>query len=250
MTAGQRRLVMVVVVVVSLLTTPSTAGAQAADLAALTNRTRASLGLPALTVDPALSAVAGLWSTAMAAAGTISHNPALKNQVPGGWALIGENVGMGGSVEVVYDALLASPPHYANITNPAFDRLGVGYARAGASVFTTQIFWDSRAAPPAPPPPPTTAPPAPATSPPPATPPAAVTPPSTPVPTPVVRQPAPAPADEGPADPAQPDPEEVPGSSDLGSVGERVREVVDGRLRSWMAWLQGILGTWDSGVGA
>lgn len=235
---------MVVVVVVSLLATPRTAGAQAADLAALTNQTRASLGLPALAVDPALSAVAELWSTAMAAAGTISHNPALKNQVPGGWALIGENVGMGGSVEVVYDALLASPPHYANITNPAFDRLGVGYARAGASVFTTQIFWDSRAAPPAPPPPPTTAPPAPATNPPPAI------QPSPPAPPPVVQQPAPATTDEAPADPPQPDPEEVPRSRNLESVGEQVREILDGRLQSWMTWLQGVLRTWDPGVGA
>ncbi len=109
------------------------------QLLALTNAVRASVGAPPLVLDGALSAVAATWSSTMAVAGAISHNPSLKVQVPG-FRLLGENVGRGDSVEIVHDLLVASPPHYANITDARFTTVGLGVVRSGRTFYVTQVF--------------------------------------------------------------------------------------------------------------
>jgi hypothetical protein len=110
-----------------------------ARVLALLNQTRASAGIPALVVNPTMASVARSWAGTMAAAGTISHNPNLSTLVTG-WTRLGENVGMGGSVDSVHQALLASPPHHQNMVDAAFNSVGVGVASNGASVFVVQTF--------------------------------------------------------------------------------------------------------------
>jgi hypothetical protein len=146
----------------------------------LVNGLRSSRGIPALTVDPTLTAAAQQWSIHMAAAGTLSHNANLTSMVPPGWTRIAENVGTGGSLNAVFNALVASPPHYANMTDPAFTLTGIGVVTAGnGTLWVTEDFEARVGVSPPPPPPPAPPPAPPATTAPPA-PPAVTAPPRPP----------------------------------------------------------------------
>lgn len=158
--------------VVGGLLVPSPVHAATSDearLLTLTNSVRASVGAAPLALDGPLSAVARAWAAAMAAAGTISHNGALPTQVTG-WSALAENVGMGSSVDVVHQALVASRTHYLNLTDTEVQVVGIAVVSSGGNVFVVEDFLGrsgaaaAQPAPPAPPPapvpttpPPTTA---------------------------------------------------------------------------------------------
>jgi len=128
------------------------AAAQSADayqVISMVNAVRASVGAPPVALDGALSSVAQIWAGVMAAAGTISHNPALGAQVSG-WTMLAENVGMGASLDIVHQVLVGSPAHYANMTNSNFTAAGAGVASSGGQVFVVQVFMAGQAAPPPP----------------------------------------------------------------------------------------------------
>src|SRR5207245_7193657 len=69
--------------------------------------------------DLATTNVARWWSTAMASATMLSHNPQLvsqiNSQVTADWTRIGENVGVGGDVDSLNQAFWNSPAHRANV---------------------------------------------------------------------------------------------------------------------------------------
>jgi hypothetical protein len=118
------------------------AGASAADdgqLLALTNAVRASVGAGPLSLDGNLSSVALSWAQTMAAQGGISHNPNLGGMVSG-WRALAENVGMGATVDLVHTALVASPSHYHNLTNPAYSLIGIGVVASGGTVYIVEDF--------------------------------------------------------------------------------------------------------------
>ena len=120
--------------------TVDTASAEAAFVAQI-NGLRAQHGVGALVVDDGLSAIARNWSASMASAGRISHNPDLAGQVGPGWSKLGENVGEGPNESVLFAAFVASPPHYQNLVDPAFNRVGVGVAiAADGTIYTTHDF--------------------------------------------------------------------------------------------------------------
>ncbi len=101
---------------------------------------RVSAGLPAYRAASDLVAVAARHAAAMAASHRIYHNPRLADEVRD-WQAVGENVGMGGTVEAIHDALMRSPPHRANILDRDFTEIGVGAARDGDGVvYVTQVF--------------------------------------------------------------------------------------------------------------
>jgi uncharacterized protein YkwD len=105
----------------------------------LLNGVRGSVGLPAFRYDTSLSAYAIAQAQAMAAAGTIFHSNI--GSLLGTWSTVGENVGVGPSVDAVHAALVASPGHYANMTNAGFTTVGIGVAVDGAGrVFTAHVF--------------------------------------------------------------------------------------------------------------
>jgi hypothetical protein len=122
---------------------------------ALTNQARAAHGVGPLAGNGSLSGIARTWSAHMAAAGGISHNPSLASEVSG-WRSIGENVGMGPSVDSIQQAFINSPEHYRNIMDSAFSVVGIGVTYGGGSVFVTLDFEQpmatvaAAAAPPAP----------------------------------------------------------------------------------------------------
>jgi len=175
------------VVVALLVTTCSVVGlpltARAADpsaeseFVARINSLRESKGLAPLQVDSELVGVGRRWTDRMVGAGHISHNPNLANEVTQYWIRLGENVGVGASVDQLMDAFIASPEHYRNLVNPAYNYVGVGvsYDDRGR-MYTTHDFMqlddgyvsapavaatpDAPPSPPPPPPPPPPTPPA------------------------------------------------------------------------------------------
>ena len=109
------------------------------------NALRTSRGLAPLVVDARLTDVARAWSSSMAALNVMSHNPLLSVQVPSGWRALGENVGYGPSVQSIHDALVASPPHFANMTDSKFNTVGIGVVWNGPKLWVTQVFMQAPA---------------------------------------------------------------------------------------------------------
>lgn len=116
------------------------ASADVSTFAAAVNAERGQRGLAPLAVAGDLNAVAQAWSQNMASSGSLAHNPNLSGQVSGGWRMIGENVGYGGSELSVHNALMASAPHRANILNTGYTQVGIGIARGYGSTWVTQVF--------------------------------------------------------------------------------------------------------------
>jgi uncharacterized protein YkwD len=57
------------------------------------------------------------------------------------WSFGGENVGVGGSLESLQDAFMASRPHRQNILRRAYERIAVGIVRADGRIWVTVIFY-------------------------------------------------------------------------------------------------------------
>jgi hypothetical protein len=128
---------------VSALYPPASAQAdttsdEAAFVAKL-NDLRSSKGLPPLQVNANLVAKARDWSAGMAAAGRIWHST-LSDGVTENWRKLGENVGMGGSVDGLHRAFVNSPHHYDNLVDPAFGHVGIGIVMKGSTIYVTQVF--------------------------------------------------------------------------------------------------------------
>lgn len=122
-----------------LMPAPASA-ASSGEFIADINALRASKGLPALTVNGSLSGFAQGWAGKMAEAGSISHNPNLKN-APGNWTAVGENVGVGGSEKAIFNALVASSGHYANMVSTKYNTIGVGVVTGNdGRIYTTHNF--------------------------------------------------------------------------------------------------------------
>jgi hypothetical protein len=112
----------------------------ATDLASATNSARISAGLPALTINAQLTAVAQAWANHLAAAGALSHNPQLRTQVTD-WNVLGENVGVAGDIPTVQAAFMASAPHKANILNTSYTQMGVASATSIYAGCGCQVLW-------------------------------------------------------------------------------------------------------------
>ncbi len=145
------RLFKVVVAIVTfsmpIVALAAPARAQGADgpsnMVTWVNTLRASVGAATLATDPTLTSVAQQWATKMASTGVLSHNPDLSTEAPSGWTEIGENIGDGYNLTAVYNALVASPPHYANMVNTAYNRTGVGVAAdSSGQVWVAEDFGD------------------------------------------------------------------------------------------------------------
>lgn len=147
MSKVRRLLVSVVAVVVSvgLLGEPAQADPVSSEEAIVTmiNGLRAAHGLHPLTLDGRLSDVARAWSNQMAAAGALSHNANLPAEAPREWVRLGENVGVGKSVESLHDAFVASATHYPHLVDPGFRHIGVGVAEVGGELWVTQQFMST-----------------------------------------------------------------------------------------------------------
>lgn len=124
------------------------AGAEELDTQAMENEfvsrindLRASQGVAALANESSqLHDVALSWAGTMADAGSISHRPNLADVAPSNWTRLGENVGVGYSVESLHNAFVASPGHLKNLVDPAFQTIAVGVVVRDGRIFVTQNF--------------------------------------------------------------------------------------------------------------
>jgi len=158
------------------------------------NSFRQSRGLAPLQVDAELAGLAQQQAQANANSGRLAHTPNLAAGVSANWTKLGENVGMGLNLDIIWDAFLNSPPHLANLVDPAYTHIGIGVVINGNTQWVTHRFMGVGAAPPVvvePQPQPVYVPPAPRPTAPPTTRPA----PTTTVPV-TVPEPDPVPAPE------------------------------------------------------
>jgi uncharacterized protein YkwD len=111
----------------------------------LVNVERLNKGISRLRLDPELSRVAKVQSRRMKRLDLLHHTPTtkLKNRVTN-WNMLGENVGVGGTVPSLHDAFMNSAPHAANVLHTSFKRVGVGVVRNDGRIWVTFIFESIR----------------------------------------------------------------------------------------------------------
>ncbi len=108
---------------------------------ALTNQARKAHHLSALVVKSDIRTVARNWTAGMQRSGYISHNQNLPYQVKGNWTTLGENVGMGGDVDSIQQAFMASKHHRDNILFAKYNQIGIGVTvSADGTVWVTVDF--------------------------------------------------------------------------------------------------------------
>jgi len=137
-----------------------TAPARADDLSnflAQVNALRADHGLAALSIDPTLTANAQAWSNHLASTGVLMDDPNLASQASGSWHALGENTAYGSSFGLLFNALVQSPPHLANMIGN-YTLTGVAETVTPQFVWLTEIFELPSASAPVPAPAPAPAP--------------------------------------------------------------------------------------------
>ena len=126
---------------IAFTATDALASSEESRFTSLTNHERTSRGIHALVTKSDLVAVARRHSQQMVERGYIYHNENLPNEVGGNWRMLGENVGRGGSVDAIHQALMDSAPHRHNILESRFNQVGIGTAIAkDGRVYVTEVF--------------------------------------------------------------------------------------------------------------
>ena len=118
------------------------------QLLTLANQSRQKAGAPPLTRDAGLSQSARVHAQAMMAARQLSHQldgePALPQRLAATTHLLldqeGENVALDYDAERGHEHLMLSPPHRANLLNPAYNVVGLGVVRSGDRLYIVQDF--------------------------------------------------------------------------------------------------------------
>jgi uncharacterized protein YkwD len=114
----------------------------------LANQARAQAGAPALTLDAGLSRAARAHAQAMFAARQLSHQfkgePSLPQRLLAATRIQldqeGENVALDLDAGQAQQHLMHSPPHRANLLNPAYNVIGLGVVRGGDQLYVVQDF--------------------------------------------------------------------------------------------------------------
>lgn len=110
----------------------------------LTNQDRERRDRGELAFAAALSRYARQHSEAMARRGYLYHSSddELRSVLAGyDWSLAGENVGVGGSLEGLQDAFMASKLHRENILRRTYANAAVGVVHEDGRVWVTIIFY-------------------------------------------------------------------------------------------------------------
>ena len=105
------------------------------------NAARADEDKPRLRLDPEMSKVSKVHTRAMAREESLYHTPsAVLSKRVTNWVLLGENVGVGGTVSSLHEAFMNSAAHRANIMLKQFKFVGVGVKRSGDRMWVTVTF--------------------------------------------------------------------------------------------------------------
>ena len=105
------------------------------------NRERVEAGKAPLKLDLEVSKVSKTHTRAMAKNDSLYHTASdvLSRRVTN-WILLGENVGVGGSVGSLHQAFMNSPAHRANIMLTSFKYVGVGTVQTADRLWVTVTF--------------------------------------------------------------------------------------------------------------
>ena len=105
------------------------------------NEERARTGDTKMSLDPELSKAARVHTNEMIRRNELYHTTSsdLRNRVTN-WVVLGENVGVGGTVSSLHSAFMNSPAHRDNILHNAYRHVGVGVKKAGDRMWVTVIF--------------------------------------------------------------------------------------------------------------
>ena len=114
----------------------------------LANQARAQAGGPPLKLDPGLNHAARAHAETMFAARQLSHQfdgePSLPQRLAAATRTQldqeGENVALDFDAENGHKHLMLSPPHRANLLNPAYNVVGLGVVRSGDRLYIVQDF--------------------------------------------------------------------------------------------------------------
>ena len=113
-------------------------GSAEGDFASRINSVRSSAGLGALQRHGSLDSYAREWARHMGRNGSLDHSNI--GSLLGPWSGVGENIGYGGSVSVIFDALVGSSGHYQNMVGD-WTHMGVGVWRdAQGALWTCHVF--------------------------------------------------------------------------------------------------------------
>jgi hypothetical protein len=112
-----------------------------------TNQERAKVHAPELKWDEHLALAARLHSDEMAKAKDLSHQvkgePVFTERLVdrgARFSAAAENVGFADDAETLHSGWMHSPPHRANLLNPAYTEMGVGIVRSGDRLWATEDF--------------------------------------------------------------------------------------------------------------
>jgi uncharacterized protein YkwD len=105
------------------------------------NAERVDLNRLKLHLDPELTKAARVHSRDMAGRVELYHTntSTLKRRITR-WQILGENVGVGATVQSLHDAFMGSPAHRANVVYRSFNFVGVGVSRRDDRIWVTVIF--------------------------------------------------------------------------------------------------------------
>jgi uncharacterized protein YkwD len=112
------------------------------------NQARLKVGVPALKLDPGLCRAALAHAFSMLSAHMLSHQfegePSLTQRLAAATHIQlvqeAENVALDYTPQDGHQRLMKSPPHRANLLNPAYNVVGIGVVHAGESIFIVQDF--------------------------------------------------------------------------------------------------------------
>ena len=105
------------------------------------NEARLRAGQSKLSIDPELSKVARVHTREMVTKDLLHHTAEtdLRRWVRN-WSSLGENVGVGGTVDSLHIAFMNSPAHRHNVLYPSFRHSGVGVIKADGRMWVTVLF--------------------------------------------------------------------------------------------------------------
>jgi uncharacterized protein YkwD len=108
----------------------------------LINQTRLSFNRGGLRLNTRLSGVAQRHSARMAKSNRLRHNPNLVRDVGDmPWKILGENVGVGSTVNTLHKAFMNSPSHRSNILRGSYRLVGIGIVVARGRTWVTVVFY-------------------------------------------------------------------------------------------------------------
>lgn len=127
------------VMVVGLMAPAAMAASHESDALALLNEARAANGLTPVAMHSDLTDDAQAWSQHLQSQGSLSHNPNL-GSVTTGWDKLGENIGVGVSMQSLHNSFMSSAGHRRNILGD-YNYVGIAVVQETSSKFWITVVF-------------------------------------------------------------------------------------------------------------